>query len=115
MSPPIWERADLVPLVVDHDQRRILRRNQADRQLDHESRWNLAQRLPLVPLLYGWTNEAKPRSRRIDSMTQNVVLGVKTSAAASTSRYFSITGAAAASALASRRPFTAAQGLSPYF
>ncbi len=70
---------------------------------------------PFVPLLYGWTYEAKPRSRRIDSMTQNVVLCVKTSAAASTPVYFAMTGAAAASVHASKRPFTAAQLFSPYF
>src|SRR6266480_3010300 len=33
---------------------------------------------------HGCTHEAKPRSRRSDSMTQKVVLAVKTSAAAST-------------------------------
>src|SRR6266852_5819032 len=51
---------------------------------------------------HGWTHDAKPRSRRSDSMTQKVVLAVKTSAAASTPVYFLITGAAAASVHASR-------------
>src|SRR2546430_10038381 len=51
---------------------------------------------------HGCTHEAKPRSRRSDSMTQKVVLAVKTSAAASTPVYFAITGAAAASVHASR-------------
>src|SRR5882672_7423786 len=64
---------------------------------------------------HGCTHEAKPRSRRSDSMTQKVVLAVKTSAAASTPVYFSITGAAAASVHASRYPFTPAQAFSPYF
>src|SRR5260221_8300353 len=64
---------------------------------------------------HGCTHEAKPRSRRSDSMTQNVVLAVKTSAAAITPVYFAITGAAAASVHASRYPFTPAQEFSPYF
>src|SRR5467141_3444705 len=64
---------------------------------------------------HGCTHEAKPRSRRSDSMTQKVVLAVKTSAAASTPVYFAITGAAAASVHASRYPLTPAQEFSPYF
>src|SRR3979411_2948228 len=64
---------------------------------------------------HGWTHDAKPRSRRRDSMTQNVVLAVKTSAAASTPVYFLITGAAAPSVPASRYPFPPAQAFSPYF
>ena len=47
-------------------------------------------------------------------MTQNAVLAVKTSAAASTPVYFSMTGAAAASLIASKYPLTAAQVLLPY-
>src|SRR3984893_10272603 len=56
-----------------------------------------------------------PRSSRIDSRTHNAVEAVKTSAAARTPVYFCITGAAAASATASRYPFIAAQLLFPYF
>jgi hypothetical protein len=48
-------------------------------------------------------------------MTQNVVLAVNTSAAASLPVYFSITGVAAAAVVASSRPLTAAQLFSPYF
>jgi hypothetical protein len=51
---------------------------------------------------HGWTNKPKPRSRRIDSRTQKVVLVVNTSAAASTPVYFAMTGAAAESDTASR-------------
>lgn len=47
-------------------------------------------------------------------MTWNVVLAVKTSAAARTPVYFSITGVAAAAVTASRYPLTAAQVFSPY-
>src|SRR5439155_12126560 len=53
--------------------------------------------------------------RRIDSMTQNVVLAVNTSAAPSTPVYFLMTGAAAAFVTASRYSLTAAQEFSPYF
>src|SRR5260221_3507398 len=56
----------------------------------------------------GWTHEAKPRSSRNDSMTQNVVLAVYISAAARTPVYFAMTGAAAISVLSSRWPFAAA-------
>ncbi len=42
-------------------------------------------------------------------MTQNVVLCVKASAATSTPVYFAMTGGAAASVHASRRPLTAIQ------
>src|SRR4029077_300871 len=79
--------AQLRRLVVDNKQRRVLGRDEmiAERIADH-----------------GWTHDAKPRSRRSDSMTQNAVLAVKTSAAARTPVYFAITGAAAASVHASR-------------
>jgi hypothetical protein len=46
-------------------------------------------------------------------MTWNVVLAVKTSTPARTPVYFSITGAAAAAAIASRWSLTAAQVFSP--
>ena len=48
-------------------------------------------------------------------MTWKVVLAVKTSAAASTPVYFSITGFAAAAVVASRWALTAAHMFSPYF
>src|SRR6266550_5991503 len=78
-------------LIVDHDQRRVLRRDEM-----------IGARIAFGSSGHGWTHDAKPRSRRRDSMTQNVVLAVKTSAAASTPVYFLITGAAAASVHASR-------------
>src|SRR3954451_3493292 len=49
-------------------------------------------------LAHGCTWEPYPRSRRIDSITQKVVLSVNTSAAASTPVYFSLLGAAATTA-----------------
>src|SRR3982074_3882448 len=63
----------------------------------------------LMGIPQGWTWEGNPWSRRMDSMTQKAVLAVNTSAAASTPEYFSITGAAAASAHASTYPLTLAQ------
>ena len=51
----------------------------------------------------------------MDCRTWKVVLSVKTSAAASTPVYFSITGAAAVATVSSRPPLNAAQGLSGYF
>jgi hypothetical protein len=44
---------------------------------------------------HGWICESNPRSRRIDSSIGNTLLAVKTSAAARTPVYFSMTGAAA--------------------
>src|SRR5262249_54039997 len=69
----------------------------------------------LMRLLQGCTHEPWPRSSRMDCITWNVVLSVKTSAAASRPVYFSITGAAAVAAISSRPPLSAAQTLSPYF
>src|SRR3989442_15878130 len=62
----------------------------------------------------GCTHDPWPRSRRIDCITWNAVLSVKTSAAASTPVYFSITGAAAVRAISSRPPLNAAHAFSPY-
>ena len=62
---------------------------------------------------HGWTKEPKPRSSRIDSISQKATLGVKTSAAARTPVYAAVTGAAPASATASRYPFTAAHEFTP--
>src|SRR5467141_4057694 len=100
-----------------------LRRQRANRvparqQLAHQVAALLPRRArheDLQLAAHGWTHDAKPRSRRRDSMTQNVVLAVKTSAAASIPVYFSITGAAAVATHSSRPPLNAAQGLSPYF
>src|SRR5439155_20529310 len=53
---------DLRGLIVDHDQRRILRRNEM-----------IPARIASRSGGHGWTHDAKPRSRRSDSMTQKVV------------------------------------------
>src|SRR5258705_4987880 len=63
-------------------------------------------------IVHGCTHEAKPRSRRSDSMTQKVVLAVKTSTAARTPVYFSRTGAALATVAPPRTPFTPAPEVS---
>ena len=54
------------------------------------------------PWHQGCTWLPTPRSRRIDSINQNVVCSVNTSAAASTPVYFSMTGAAAVLETSSR-------------
>jgi hypothetical protein len=68
---------------------------------DHRNR-RVGRRCDAGGLGHGWTKEPKPRSSRIDSISQKAMLGVKTSAAPSTPVYFAITGAAPAPAAASK-------------
>ena len=83
---------ELRRLVVDYEQRGVLRREQV--VADLVACGTVGH--------HGCTHEPWPRSRRIDCITWNVVLSVKTAAAVSTPVYFSTTGAAAVREILSR-------------